>query len=371
MNIFEALTEGDGTIGEVNITAVLGFLLISSKNHSMGDSLLLELITIINDGQEVIKLENYSSSEITIEHTYANRKSIDTQIKLINSNDKIFHRIIIENKIKDTAAVNEDQLQEYYIQECKERELRYDTEDSSITVLFITHSNCSNRIHGMFDDENLKIDTDRDSKKHIYWSSDDKEESTIYSAILEVIKKDQMAEINPIHNCTLHTIKSFARHLKSIGSSDNARIKDAEYTREWVDKRDRYKVVDRMSKLKEMLGQELSLSDLDIRDCKVTKFYCKINDDFRISIQSLNNSSMKIRVLIRPVPHEGRVSPNHDEKGKLIILCNNKEGLIARSGGAYAYIESDDNEGIYIDDLMIKSKIIKRVGNINNIFKTI
>ena len=58
MNIFEALTEGDGTIGEVNITAVLGFLLISSKNHSMGDSLLLELITIINDGQEVIKLEN-------------------------------------------------------------------------------------------------------------------------------------------------------------------------------------------------------------------------------------------------------------------------------------------------------------------------
>ena len=389
MNIFNALTLGNVGIREPNITAVLGYLLTSSRNHSMDDALLLELIKIINrnNDERIINLEEYISSEINIEHRYKDKikiegdevnrtRALDIQIKLINSEDKIFHRIIIENKIKD--GHDETQLeQEYWLErEEKNNSKGYYTDDASITVLFITHSKCSINLERFF--KELEMDYG-DVKMHIYWSSDEEGEknNTIYNAILEVIKKDQLAKINPIHVCALHTIKSFARHIKSIGSSNDQKSKKSRNCKEWRDFQDRYDVVNRMKGLKEKLSNSNTFdgncvfSDLDTqRDCSRTSFYCNINtnENFRICIQARNKSDMKIRVLIRPVPQPENIHPNKTDKKKLKDFCDEIPGLECINEGAYAKITEDDNINIYEGDDNVLEQIETRVKNLINFF---
>jgi hypothetical protein len=357
MNIFEALIGGDGTIREVNITAVLGYLIDESKNHSMDDALLLELIKIINP---TISLNNYFSSEITIEHWYVHRaretgirRKVDIQIKLMNRDKVVFHRIIIENKIKEAASDSRMQLSdEYELERRESTESRNDIDGiTPITVVFITPRKFRTHTANAYD--TLLVDTN-DTKKHIYWSSNDKEDPTIYNAILKVVEKEQMAEINPIYSCALHTIKSFARHLKSIDPSSIITQQDHAHTDRNIARRVLYDVVPKMEALKEALNEVVDqkvaklATDIDIRDSKITLFYFNINAEFRISVQSTHADPMKIRVLIRPKPPADKVGINEAGRNELIQLChdfseqNPTDILKFGNYGAYGYFDQDD-----------------------------
>jgi len=360
MNIFEALIGGDGTIREVNITAVLGYLIDESKNHSMDDALLLELIKIINQDDQTINLNNYFGSEITIEHWYTHkasntdiRRKVDIQIKLMNSDKVVFHRIIIENKIKEAARDSQQQLSdEYELERRESTESRNDIDGiTPITVVFITPRKFRTHTANAYD--TLLVDTN-DTKKHIYWSSNDKEDPTIYNAILKVVEKEQMAEINPIYSCALHTIKSFARHLKSIDPSSIITQQDHAHTDRNIARRVLYDVVPKMEALKEALNEVVDqkvaklATDIDIRDSKITLFYFNIHPEFRISVQSTHSDAMKIRVLIRPEPPKGNVSINEAGRIGLIKLCDdfsvkNPEDILKwAKAGAYGYFDQDD-----------------------------
>jgi hypothetical protein len=405
MNIFEALIGGDGTIREVNITAVLGYLIDESKNHSMDDALLLELIKIINQDDQTINLNNYFGSEITIEHWYTHkasntdiRRKVDIQIKLMNSDKVVFHRIIIENKIKEAARDSQQQLSdEYELERRESTESRNDIDGiTPITVVFITPRKFRTHTANAYD--TLLVDTN-DTKKHIYWSSNDKEDPTIYNAILKVVEKEQMAEINPIYSCALHTIKSFARHLKTIDPSSIITQQDHAYSDKSIVRRALYDVVLKMETLKEALiealnteaGQEVAglATDIDTRNSKTTLFYFNINAEFRISVQSTHADPMKIRVLIRPKPPADKVGINEAGRNELIQLChdfseqNPTDILKFGNYGAYGYFDKDDGGGVRderdiyfkmdednVIDANLITEIKNRVLHLYNNFKT-
>jgi len=370
MNIFEALELGDSSIREVMITALLGYFLDDSKGHSMGDELLRELIKIIDDNNTI--LGKYKKSSIHIEED-----NIDLKIKLYDSTNEEFHRIIIENKIRDDAFKKDDnQLKRYYESTLKDDD--FDTEKASITVLFITHQNCSKFIMeegnklSVSEGPNIICSRERDKGKHIFWSSYEREEGTIHNAILNILKKENNAEISPINNYVLHTIKSFAVHLESqVKNTSNTTKTDGESCQKFYKARDENEIIEKMQSLKEKLRKldVENLTELDLTyNCEETLFYCDISPEYRISIQSRNHEDMSMRVLLRPTPTNGNVRTTRNIKLMLVRLCDDIDGLESRNYGEYAFL-TRDNKRFYFEDTQEFAEKIKKL--INNISKKI
>ena len=311
MNIFEVLQLGNSSIREVNITALLGYFLNKHANHSIGDKLLCKVISIIDDNHNSI-LKKYSNSETIIEHN-----NIDIYIKLFNENDEEFHRIIIENKIKNTS--DEEQLQRYYNSE------RGESNNVSITVLFITHENCNNTTIEAYNNLMVK---DGDSKKHIYWSAYDKDsteyKNSIYKSLSNILENK-----DGIDDYVFQTLKSFNIFLDSYVHVVNI-YPDSDET----DRMKKYGTVRRQEDLRDELMAEfndLDFGDVDTKDKRFPKFCHKINDTFRVCMQLSNREDPTIRVLLRMFDNN-RPKP-------MFELCRNEENLEYKKGSQhYAFL---------------------------------
>ena len=314
MNIFEVLQLGNSSIREVNITALLGYFLNKHANHSIGDKLLCKVISIIDDNHNSI-LKKYSNSETIIEH-----KNIDIYIKLFNENDEEFHRIIIENKKKNTS--DEEQLQRYYNSE------RGESNNVSITVLFITHENCNPITIEAY---NSLIVKDGDSKKHIYWSAYDRDsteyKNSIYKSLSNILENK-----DGINDYVFQTLKSFNIFLDSYVHVVNI-YPDSDET----DRMKKYKTVEKQNTLREEIEAEndnLEFGEVDFTtDSRFPRFCYNINDVFKVCIQSSNRESPTIRVLLRLV--------DRSQYQQMEELCNKTDNLKCAKGAEhYAYIDN-------------------------------
>ena len=187
------------------MSAMLGYLLDSNKDHGLGDSVIRKLLEKIDDGRfENIASSGFIDSQVSLEEPYelnGKRKDIDIQIILLNDEKEECYRIIIENKIK-TGAANPNQLNEYY-----QAILADEPRIKKLTIVFLTPYVCNRQLSAEFD--NLQLRNREHSKYWIHWSSG---ANCIASILQELLELEVAGKINPINEYMRHTLKAFIRH---------------------------------------------------------------------------------------------------------------------------------------------------------------
>lgn len=205
MNIFQVLSQGKSRLHEPSMSAMLGYLLDSNKDHGLGDSVIRKLLQTI-DGERFkeIASSGFIDSQVSLEEPYqlnGKRKDIDIQIILLNSDKEECHRIIIENKIK-TGAASPKQLNEYY-----QAILTEEPTIKNITFVFLTPNVSNSQLSAEFN--NLKLKNKGHGKYWIHWSSGN---NCISKILQELLELEVAGEINPINEYMRHTLKAFIRH---------------------------------------------------------------------------------------------------------------------------------------------------------------
>lgn len=222
MNIFQVLSQGKSRLHEPSMSAMLGYLLDSNKDHGLGDAAIRMLLqTIDKERFKRITSQTFIDSQVSLEEPYqlnGNRRDIDIQIILLNDKKEEVHRVIIENKIKIGAA-NPKQLAEYY-----QAILAEEPEIKELTIIFLTPNVNSSQLTAEF--ENLYVENSEHEKYWIKWNSEGKCISTILKQLLEL---EASGEINPINEYMRHTLKAFIRHsLLATESSANKTMRTGE-----------------------------------------------------------------------------------------------------------------------------------------------
>ena len=213
MNIFQVLSQGKSRLHEPSMSAMLGYLLDSNKDHGLGDAFVRVFLEKTNAALfENILSQASINSKVTLESSYelnGSRKDIDIEISLLDENREreIAHTIIIENKIRAGAA-NPNQLGDYY-----GAILQDDPEIENLLIIFLTPESNAAPLNDEFD--NLTVNDLRNHhKKWMYWDSANNE--GILAMVRDVLSKEALGEINPINEYMRHTLKAFARHSRMV-----------------------------------------------------------------------------------------------------------------------------------------------------------
>ena len=205
MNIFQVLSQGKSRLHEPSMSAMLGYLLDSNKDHGLADAFVRAFLHVIDEERfkEILNYE-FIDAQVSLEEPYqlnGNRKDIDIQLLILDKNKHEKHRIIIENKIK-VGAANPKQLNDYYLAVLDE-----EPEIQELTFVFLTPNIESTQLNAEFD--NLIIKNNNHSKNWMFWSSGDK---CVSELLKNLLAKEIAGEINPINEYMRHTIKAFIRH---------------------------------------------------------------------------------------------------------------------------------------------------------------
>jgi hypothetical protein len=221
MNIFQVLSEGKGRLHEPSMSAMLGYLLDSRKDHGLGDSVVRGFLKTINEGSrfdDILKMD-FITTDIFLEEPYSYKEKenyIDIQLTVLieeNKEWKELHRIIIENKIKSSSA-RKEQLNDYYLAVIND-----EPDMDELTFVFLTPNNESKSLKEEY--SNLSMSNENHKKFRVYWGSG----SSCVSTILKNILTEEMnVEINPINEYMRHTLKSFIRHSVAI-EQKNKKVK--------------------------------------------------------------------------------------------------------------------------------------------------
>lgn len=224
MNIFEVLNQGNSRLHEPSISAMLGYLLDTRRDHGLGDTFFREFLSLLNREVNDNRFEEYLEkpfidTDILLEEPYElndSTKYIDIQVSILNKdiqeNREEDFRIIIENKIKDNA-VTTGQLDSYY-QAIVEDESTID----NLAIVYLTPFSKRRALKTEF--KNLKLKDQKHIKSWIKWND---EEHGIIKILKQILKKESGGEINPINEYTRHTIKAFILFLDATVSSTKDR----------------------------------------------------------------------------------------------------------------------------------------------------
>lgn len=221
MNIFEVLSSGNSDLNEENVTAFLAWLLDPWQTHGLGTAFLDRFLKAVLDEKDheayqgVAHLAKGATSlrtsvdrkiSVLMERSVEpgnGRRSIDIDVEISLGSDKPRH-IIIENKIRD-SAIEEDQLLDELNGFLKDSTLVTAIED--IVFVFITNSD-SQEAQKAF----AKLPKDV-KKRHLIWRKDSP--ASIPVIIKEILVADREAEIDPIAQETIGTLKAFLRFIQN------------------------------------------------------------------------------------------------------------------------------------------------------------
>lgn len=226
MNIFEVLNQGNSRLHEPSISAMLGYLLDTRRDHGLGDTFFREFLSLLdketNDNRFYKYLKrSFIDTDVLLEEPYelnGSSKYIDIQVSILNKDDqgKSFEdfRLIIENKVNDNS-ITEGQLNSYY-----EAIIEDENTIDNLAIVFLTPLSKRKALKTEFND--LKLKDPKHSKIWIRWN--DKENSVI-KILKGILQKESEGEISPINEYTRHTIKAFILFLNTVVSS----TKDSSY----------------------------------------------------------------------------------------------------------------------------------------------
>jgi hypothetical protein len=189
------------------MSAMLGYLVDSNKDHGLGDTLTRAFLKLL-DGERFSNILAFPfiNAQVSLEEPYqlnGSRRDIDIQIIILDEQKREIHRLIIENKIKSGAA-NPKQLKEYYSAVLEE-----EPDIQNLSIVFLTPRLNSILLDAEFN--NLVLAHDDHRKYWIHWSSEDRCVAWIIKALL---MQEIAGEINPINDYMRHTLKAFIRHSK-------------------------------------------------------------------------------------------------------------------------------------------------------------
>lgn len=224
MNIFEVLNQGNSRLHEPSMSAMLGYLLDTRRDHGLGDTFFREFLSLLNKELNDDRIEEYLErsfidTDILLEEPYelnGSSKYIDIQVSILKKdeqeNSQEDFRIIIENKVKD-HSVTKGQLDSYY-QAIIEDESTID----NLAIVYLTPFSKRESLKTEFN--NLKLKDPKHIKAWIRWND---EENSIIKILKRILKKESEGEINPINEYTRHTIKAFILFLNATVTSTKDR----------------------------------------------------------------------------------------------------------------------------------------------------
>lgn len=224
MNIFEVLNQGSSRLHEPSVSAMLGYLLYTRRDHDLGDTFFREFLSLlnkkVNDDRFTEYLDrHFIDTDILLEEPYelnGSSKYIDIQASILQKteqdNSQEDFRIIIENKVND-SSVTEGQLNSYY-----QAVIEDDNSIDNLAVIYLTPISNRNILEKEF--RNLEL---KDSKHIKVWINWNGKEDSIIKILKKLLKKESEGEINPINEYTRHTIKAFILFLNTAVSSTKDR----------------------------------------------------------------------------------------------------------------------------------------------------
>lgn len=234
MNIFDVLCQGKARLHEPSISAMLGYLLSSRRNHGLGDTFLRAFLSHIQESIGSSYLTDildraFIDTTVTLEEPYAlrgARRDIDIQISINNANNEEECRIIVENKIRATSG-KPAQLKEYY-----EAVVEDDESLQNLIIVFITPKSLNQNLADEFDNLNPVANH---HKTWLYWNDD---ENSVVSFVQNILHKDSRGEITPLNEYIRHTLKAFVLHIRSfLDAGSGRKIRSGEDIGEIIDER--------------------------------------------------------------------------------------------------------------------------------------
>jgi len=240
VNIFKALSEGNGKISETNITSFLNYLLDST--NELNNSFFILFGKLIDENlqstliEDELKLDNTSirnqiitfseSYVVSCEPEYAilsnNGSKVipDILLKVSNkqSNEDVLY-CIIENKIKK-GAISKNQIGKQFRFFTESEEF---TENIPIVSVYITPDEI------VFESEFRKGKEENPNTVWLKWVNFTKQNNSIESVLKKLIKQEQNAEIQPIDLNTKFIIKSFIDYISSEFRKKSSGYKNFSY----------------------------------------------------------------------------------------------------------------------------------------------
>jgi len=233
MNIFKILSRGHGTIDETNISAFLYFILNPNETHGLHSEFLKEFIKpiVLNNKErykyllceKTTELKDLSknsqfSVEILIEKevdvssfsTTNETRNIDVVIEIYNKNKETpVYIFAIENKINDGASSDKEQL----IDTQEGIKKHYKTE-AVFALIYLTKD--YSRISQDFYSNYINNKDYCNNSLHYTWeNTDTKKEQSVFTMFQNIISKEYMGEMEPLHEYSKYTLKSFMNFIKS------------------------------------------------------------------------------------------------------------------------------------------------------------
>lgn len=224
MNIFQALSMGNGKLNEENMSAMLGYLLSPNEPHGLGDVFLRSFLEALNETEalngrfeHIMKQHSLSGTEVIFESPYQldeRKLFIDLDLRFYSSNPYAgsqaesieTHRVLIENKIRPQAATK-DQFRREYFAVCEDLEGQNET---SVTMIYLTPEASQGPLQEAYA-ALREEDIAPHRKAWCTWTGNDG--FSIVSLIRLMLEKEARGEIEPISEYVRHTLKAFIRHI--------------------------------------------------------------------------------------------------------------------------------------------------------------
>lgn len=201
------------------MSALLGYLLDSNQDHGLGDTFIRAFLEHLDSEVFAGILEQGSINatvELEVEYELNNgRRDIDIEVTVRGASDADDFRLVVENKIKRSAA-NPKQLREYY-----EAILEDDPKARNLYMVFLTPETNASALNAEF--SNLVLKGGRQHfKKRIYWDSE--KQGGILPMLRQILMHESIGEITPINEYMRHTIKAFIRHAAVVTQPNLMRV---------------------------------------------------------------------------------------------------------------------------------------------------
>jgi hypothetical protein len=221
MNIFTVLSQGASRLHEPSMSAFLGYLLDTGKDHGLNDIFVRAFLQCVDaDGFSSILANDYIKSAVELERKYdynGSVRSIDIEVILSLDGAPAF-RLIIENKI-NVGAASAQQLAEYYRAVVDDE--RDDRSAENLYFIFLTPYSLAAGLTQQF--SNLELDPGRKHyKRWIHWDSDSGR--GILPSIRNLLADEVTGGINPINEYMRHTLKAFVRHAAAVTQRNPAKM---------------------------------------------------------------------------------------------------------------------------------------------------
>jgi hypothetical protein len=222
MNIFWVLSQGASRLHEPSMSAFLGYLLDSTKDHGLGDTFLRAFLQQLDqDVFAPVLAQPHIRAGVLLEQCYplgSNNCSLDIEVWIYDDNGNEAFRLVIENKIRSGAA-NPKQLARYY-----EAVLEDDPKVRNLYVVFLTPAVNTSSLNAEFNA--LSVNAKRQHyAKRIYWDAGD---GGVLPILRDIMSREMVGAINPINEYMRHTIKAFIRHGSALTAGPSKTMRTGE-----------------------------------------------------------------------------------------------------------------------------------------------